>query len=212
MADASDRTAGSAAAAGTAAEQPITEKPVVEEPTDRIRTADDPQTSTAMNSETATRGETAVIIVDHGSRREESNQMLLHAVHLFAGEGRYAVVEPAHMELAEPSIATAFRRCVERGARQIVVFPYFLSPGRHWSQDIPKLTREAAADFPDVTWLVTAPFGLHPSMMQVIDARIRHCLNDASRRDVTGGRLGCDVCRDSTMCEIRSTRAHQQQH
>ena len=36
------------------------------------------------------------------------------------------IVEPAHMELAEPSIATAFARCVERGATTVVVFPYFL--------------------------------------------------------------------------------------
>ena len=37
-------------------------------------------------------------------------------------------------EISEPSIATAFARCVDRGARTIIISPYFLSPGRHWSQ------------------------------------------------------------------------------
>ena len=45
-----------------------------------------------------------IIIVDHGSRRDESNRMLERVAELFAQRfgGRYAVVEPAHMELAEP--------------------------------------------------------------------------------------------------------------
>ena len=56
-----------------------------------------------------------IILVDHGSRREESNLLLLDVVRDFAANSGYEIVEPAHMELAEPSIATAFARCVERG-------------------------------------------------------------------------------------------------
>src|SRR5258708_36952550 len=66
---------------------------------------------------------------------------------------RHEIVEPAHMELAEPSIATAYARCVERGAEQIVVCPFFLGPGKHWTPDIPRLTAAAAAGLP--------PTGLH---------------------------------------------------
>src|SRR5207248_837243 len=80
-----------------------------------------------------------VILVDHGSRRDESNAMLLDVVRDFALATGIPIVEPAHMELAEPSIATAFARCVERGATMVVVFPYFLLPGRHWNDDIPRL-------------------------------------------------------------------------
>ena len=91
---------------------------------------------------------TGVIIVDHGSRRDESNRMLEQVAALFAERfaRRYGVVEPAHMELAEPSIATAFDRCVALGARRVVVMPYFLLPGRHWDQDIPALTAAASCE------------------------------------------------------------------
>ena len=64
--------------------------------------------------------------------------MLLKVVAQFAERLPRAIIEPAHMELAEPSIATAFGRCVRRGARRVVIHPYFLLPGRHWSQDIPR--------------------------------------------------------------------------
>ncbi|MCH2210219.1 MAG: hypothetical protein MK110_02885 [Fuerstiella sp.] len=119
---------------------------------------------------------TGVIIVDHGSRRAESNETLLVAAQRFADTNHYAIVEPAHMELAQPDIGTAFARCVARGASQIVVFPYFLSPGRHWKQDIPQLVTEAAESSPEIKWRVTAPFGIHDGMMQIIAERISESL------------------------------------
>jgi sirohydrochlorin ferrochelatase len=123
--------------------------------------------------------EIGIIVVDHGSRRAESNDMLLEVVNMFQRVTGYPVVEPAHMELAEPSISTAFDRCVTRGARLVVCHPYFLLPGRHWHQDIPQLTAEAAARHPGVQWRVTAPLGLHELMARIMDERIRDCLSEA---------------------------------
>jgi sirohydrochlorin ferrochelatase len=139
-----------------------------------------------------------VILVDHGSRRNESNDLLLDVVQHFAEASGLPIVEPAHMELAEPSIATAFRRCVERGATTVVVFPYFLLPGRHWHDDIPRLAAAAARSHPGVRFLVTAPFGLHPLMSEVIGQRIAHCLAHAQ-----GTADACDACTDSDHCQLR---------
>jgi sirohydrochlorin ferrochelatase len=103
------------------------------------------------------------------------------------------------MELAEPSIAAAFARCVQRGAKLVVVFPYFLGPGRHWSEDIPRLVAEAAEPHAaaGVRYLVTAPLGLHPLVMQVIDDRVTHCLARAS------GKAGpCDACEPGGGCRL----------
>ena len=120
--------------------------------------------------------EVGIVIVDHGSKRQESNQMLESFVAAYRRAACHPIVEPAHMELAEPSIATAFGRCVAAGARRVVVCPYFLLPGKHWNEDIPALTRAAATQHPGVEYLVTAPIGLHPMMAQVIESRIEHCL------------------------------------
>jgi sirohydrochlorin ferrochelatase len=121
-----------------------------------------------------------IILVDHGSRREESNSMLLDVVRNFVAATGFPIVEPAHMELAEPSIATAFARCVARGAKTVVVFPYFLLPGRHWHDDIPRLAAAAAQSHPGVRYLFTAPFGLHPLMNTIIRQRIDDCLGHAT--------------------------------
>ena len=113
-----------------------------------------------------------IIIVDHGSKRESANAMLDAFVEQFAKMHEAEIVEVAHMELAEPSVAQAFAACVSRGARAVVVCPYFLSPGRHSQKDIPELVEAAAKDFPGVAYHVAEPIGLHPLMLKVIDDRV----------------------------------------
>ncbi len=143
-------------------------------------------------------GATGIVIVDHGSRRAASNELLLEVVALYAAQAPYAIVEPAHMELAEPSIATAFQRCVARGAKFVVVHPYFLLPGRHWDQDIPRLAAEAANQHPGVRYLVTAPLGVHPLMSHIIQDRIDQCL-----AHVSGDSAACDLCVETEKCRVR---------
>jgi sirohydrochlorin ferrochelatase len=138
-----------------------------------------------------------IVVVDHGSRRSASNALLDEVVAMFQQGAGVPIVEAAHMELAEPSIATAFARCVERGARLVVVFPYFLSPGRHWSQDIPALAAQAAAEHPGVRYQVTSPLGLHELLGRVMEERIAHCL----KRSLHGG-ADCDLCRHAGGCQL----------
>lgn len=126
---------------------------------------------------------TAVLIVDHGSRRAESNRMLEQAAARFAQLSEYSIVEPAHMELAVPSISDAFAACVSRGAERIVVFPWFLSTGRHWTEDIPALVQQAAEEYPNVTWVITPPFGMHPGLFTAIQDRIATTLQAETPRD-----------------------------
>lgn len=117
-----------------------------------------------------------IIVIDHGSRRQESNLLLEEVARQFQRATGAAIVEPAHMELAEPTLEQAFDRCVAAGAQRVVVQPYFLGPGRHWDQDIPALAAAAAARHPGISYLVAPPLGLHPLMLQLIAERIAQCL------------------------------------
>ncbi len=116
---------------------------------------------------------TGIIICDHGSRRAQSNDSLRHVAERFAE--RFAedceIVEPAHMELAAPDIATAYRQCVERGANRIVVLPMFLAKGKHWTRDIPSLTQQAAAEFPDTHYQIAEPLGLDDLLLDLLKKR-----------------------------------------
>ncbi|XP_021890415.1 sirohydrochlorin ferrochelatase, chloroplastic-like [Carica papaya] len=107
------------------------------------------------------RDQDGIIIVDHGLRRKESNLMLNEFVAMLRDETGYQIVEPAHMELAEPSIRDAFGSSVQQGANGVIVSPFFLFSGRHWHKDIPSLTANALKVYPGVPYIITAPLGLH---------------------------------------------------
>ena len=147
----------------------------------------------------ATLETTGVLIIDHGSRRQASNDLLMEVAKMFAQATPFSLVRAAHMELAQPSIEAGFRRLIGDGAKLVVAFPYFLSPGRHWKQDIPRLVADAARKHPEARFLVTAPLGLHPMMAQIMSDRISTCLSEPPS--------GCDVCREPTGCIIQSTAA-----
>jgi sirohydrochlorin ferrochelatase len=131
---------------------------------------------------------TGIVIVDHGSRRAESNRMLEEVAALFAR--RYAkqfeIVEPAHMELAEPSIESAYARCAERGATNIVVLPFFLGPGKHWTHDIPRLTADAARRHPQTRFHVAMPLGIDDLIVDLLAKRAGWCAEHG---------LSCESCR-----------------
>jgi len=121
--------------------------------------------------------DTGIVIVDHGSRRAEANDMLEHVAKAFAAHTGASIVEPAHMELAPPDIAAAFDKCVARGARHVVICLYFLSPGRHSREDIPALAEEAAARHPGVSWSITQPLGIDSRIADLMHDRIREALS-----------------------------------
>ena len=147
-------------------------------------------------------GETVgVVVVDHGSRRNEANERHVSFIAAWSATAPFAVVEPAHMELAEPSIGTAFDRCVAAGATTVVVAPYFLWPGNHWSVDIPALAERAAVRHPGIHYLVAAPLGPHPSLLDIVQQRVDHCLAHADGRGPA-----CDVCSGTAGCQIATMR------
>jgi sirohydrochlorin ferrochelatase len=110
-----------------------------------------------------------ILIVDHGSQKREANDMLrLMADLIQAMAGPGVVVRYAHMELADPDIAAGFSACVQGGATDVTVFPYMLSPGRHSTADIPRMVASVAKAFPNVSFSVTAAFGLHEKLAEVV--------------------------------------------
>lgn len=111
---------------------------------------------------------TALLIVDHGSVKQEANEMLKEVAASLRKQRPDLIVHIAHMELAEPNIERGFAACAQDGATEVVVHPYMLSPGRHSSQDIPALAARAAQKFPHVKWRCTQPLGLHEKIGEVI--------------------------------------------
>jgi hypothetical protein len=107
-----------------------------------------------------------ILLIDHGSKRPASNEHIHMVAGMYerilndrdraaggAGGGggggattttTITVVRAAHMEIAPPSILDSLRGVlVEDGVSEVVCVPYFLSPGRHATEDVPNLIEEA---------------------------------------------------------------------
>jgi sirohydrochlorin ferrochelatase len=113
-----------------------------------------------------------ILIIDHGSMKEEANRMLEcvgELVQRMAGES--VVVRVAHMELAAPTIADGFEACIAAGATEIVAFPYMLSPGKHSTRDIPRMVAEISAAHSGVPVRVTTAFGVNEQLAAVVLSR-----------------------------------------
>jgi sirohydrochlorin ferrochelatase len=111
-----------------------------------------------------------LLIVAHGSRRQASNEevrALGERVRDLRDPG-IDQVEVAFLELAEPSIPAGLARCVEQGAREIVVFPYFLAAGTHVASDIPEALAEFREHHPDVEIRLASHLGASTSLPRTI--------------------------------------------
>lgn len=115
---------------------------------------------------------TGLLIIDHGSRRPDANRVVRQVAEMVRGNSHFLIVQHAHMELAEPTIQQGFETCVAAGVDAIMVQPYFLGPGRHSTNDIPKMVEEVAQKHPQVTVRLSAPLGPHPKMGELILERI----------------------------------------
>ncbi len=53
------------------------------------------------------------------------------------------------------------------------MLPYFLSAGSHVTRDLQRFRDELQAEFPDVPFVLCPPLGLHPLMIEIVEARLQ---------------------------------------
>ena len=94
----------------------------------------------------------ALLLIAHGSRRQNSNEEVKTLAETLAArvQREDSIVECAFLELADPSIPQGVASCIQRGATNILVLPYFLSAGRHVAVDIPAELEKARQQHPNV--------------------------------------------------------------
>lgn len=119
-----------------------------------------------------------IVIMDHGSRRPEASITLRQLCQRYKSKFQYSIVEPAHMEIAEPNFAQACKTCIDQGATEILCHPYFLSQGRHVHEDIPKIIQDTQLLYPNIPISMTPPLGGNEDIIDIIQTTIsKHLVN-----------------------------------
>ncbi len=116
-----------------------------------------------------------IILIGHGSPKDGANNIdiaarLLHPLlHPDCGQD---CVQVAYLQFAQPEITEAIDQAVARGAKRIILHPFFLSAGIHVSRDIPELIAAAGKLYPQVEFIYTEPLGIHQKLAEVVRERI----------------------------------------
>jgi sirohydrochlorin ferrochelatase len=114
----------------------------------------------------------ALLLVAHGSRRESSNQEIRDLTARLAARAgdRFGHVGHAFLEIAQPSIPDGIQDCIDRGAADVVVLPYFLSAGRHVAEDIPNDVAVKQAEYPDLRIRIAPYLGAADEVVDLLIA------------------------------------------
>jgi sirohydrochlorin ferrochelatase len=108
----------------------------------------------------------ALLVVAHGSRRAASNQEIFDI--LSTKTTHYISISAAFLELATPSISEGVDFCVKNGATEVVVLPYFLSAGRHVSEDIENALAPKRLEYPQLTITIKPHIGAANGMAEML--------------------------------------------
>jgi sirohydrochlorin ferrochelatase len=115
----------------------------------------------------------ALLLIAHGSRKDEANVDLHEVVTEMRKRGPFDIVEGAFLELVEPGIEETADRCVAQGAERVVLLPYFLSAGVHVRSDLAGIRNKLADRFPPVEFRLAEPLGPHPLLLEIVKERAR---------------------------------------
>ena len=112
----------------------------------------------------------ALIILAHGSRRNESNQEIAAMADSVAtiANDVYDKISYAYLEVVEPTLLQAVDNIMNEDLSGITVVPYFLNSGNHVTRDIPAMLKQAAEKYPACAFVLSPCIGMHESMPKLI--------------------------------------------
>ena len=115
----------------------------------------------------------AIIIFAHGSSIESANEAVRVVAREFRARSGRVLVEAAFLEKGEPDLAGAAAGLAARGARTILILPYFLTLGIHLQRDLPRMAQDAERALPGVRLKIAPPLDGHDALVEILLERAR---------------------------------------
>ncbi len=126
----------------------------------------------------------AIILLGHGSRVPHAADPMYEAARGLERRAGFGRVEVCFMSRLGPHLPEVFDACVARGARRVMVVPYFLHGGMHLKIDIPELLRECVMRHPQVRVVFADRLGYDERFVEILERRIRGARLFPDIRDV----------------------------
>ncbi|MGI6434814.1 MAG: sirohydrochlorin chelatase [Syntrophomonadaceae bacterium] len=124
-----------------------------------------------------------VVLIAHGSRREEANEEIGALSRLVQEADRGGRYEVAFMQFGSPSLPEAVAKLAAQGVKQVIVMPLFLITGNHVTQDIPAELEVIKTQYPDMEFVMARHFAAHPALVQIVQERVREAVLAGERTE-----------------------------
>jgi sirohydrochlorin cobaltochelatase len=110
----------------------------------------------------------AVVLVGHGSLRQGAGAAMIRLAERAQAAGVAPIVCAGFLNYSRPTFGEALARCVEGGASEVIIQPYFLVPGKFVRDDLARLAEASRLAHPELSIQVAQPFGDHPALAQLL--------------------------------------------
>eukprot|EP01066_Platyproteum_vivax_P003516 Platyproteum_vivax@DN14448_c0_g1_i1.p1 len=112
---------------------------------------------------------TCLLVVDHGSNLKEAQKVVFDIVDQIQKKLPNVLVRACHMGVCAPKVPETLDEILKSGTiKKLIVVPYFLAPGRHAAEDIPKMVEIKMAHYSMVDWTVTDCLGTDSRLGDVV--------------------------------------------
>lgn len=147
----------------------------------------------------------AIVLFSHGSLLCGAGEALQSHAERIRQRGLAPIVAVGYLNYSEPLFLEAVKECVQKGATQILVSPYFLISGYFVKVEMAKAIQNAQEAFPEVEFTAAEAIGY--------DTRLAEALLAAAETAVapqywdTHLKRASDFCRPNPDCPLYATPA-----
>jgi sirohydrochlorin ferrochelatase len=110
----------------------------------------------------------AVMLVGHGSLRAGAGTAMIRLAERAQAAKVAPIVSAGFLNYSRPTFDETLASCVESGASEVVIQPYFLVPGKFVREDLARLAQASRLAYPRLSIRVAEPFGDHPALARLL--------------------------------------------
>jgi len=114
----------------------------------------------------------ALILMGHGSRVPGAGSSMEQVAERLIETGRFDVVETCYMSRLGPAFPDVLKKCIDQGATEVMLIPYFLNMGLHIRVDIPTMLRREAEKYPGLKIIFGKNLGYDELLVELVKKRI----------------------------------------
>ena len=115
----------------------------------------------------------AVILLGHGSIREEANEEVRNMWRMLAEQLPGMDIRGSFVEVAEPTLEQTIGQLAAEHVERIVIVPMFLTRGNHLSNGIPRILEAMRQQYSHMQIDLTIHLGVDPLLAEIIKNRLR---------------------------------------